>query len=88
MINRLQWKEQRQRLGGSFDRRANQPLAEQFPKQRGGERVTRQNVGQKKRESASATAALAAIGTEHALSSGQAPFGGGGIVAVEKAVPV
>lgn len=88
MINRLQWKRPRQRLRRRLDRSGRQPLAEQLPKQRGRERVTRQNVGQKEGESASATAALAAIGTEHALASGQVAVSGGGIVAVKEAVPV
>jgi len=50
--------------------------------------VPRQNVGQEKGKSASATAALTAIGTEHPLASQQLTICRGGVIAAQKAVPV
>lgn len=50
--------------------------------------MARQDLGQENGKSASAAAALAAIGTEDPLSPGRLAVGFGGIVAVENAVPV
>jgi hypothetical protein len=88
MIKRLQTKGRRQRLRGGFERSAGQPLDEQAPQQRGRDAMARQDLGQENGKSASAAAALAAIGTKDPLSPGRLAVGFGGIVAVENAVPV
>lgn len=88
MIERLQAKGRCQRLHGGFERSADQPLAQQAPEHRGRDAMARQDLGQENGKAASATTALAAIGTEDPLSPDRLAVGLGGIVAVKNAVPV
>jgi hypothetical protein len=88
MIKSLQAKGQAQRLRGGFNRRLRQQSAEQLPEQRGAHRMARQDLGEENREGASTPTALTAIGAKDTLASAEAALGGGGIVALEKAVPV
>jgi hypothetical protein len=87
-IKGFQGKNRSERLGSSFDGAALLQLAEQLPQQGGPDTVPRQNIGQKDRESPSATAALPAIGTEYPLPPAEQTVGLGGIVAVKNAMPV
>ena len=84
----LQRKNRPERLGGGFDRCSRQQLAEQLPEHARPDTVSRQNVGQKDRESLSTTAALAAVRAEDPLSSHGLPGAMIGIVAVKNAMPV
>ncbi len=88
MVTSLQGQKRTDRLRGAFDRSLSQKLAEQLPEERGSDRVARENVSHKEGESASAAAALAAIGTKDTLPPGEMTAAGGRIVAVKEAVPV
>jgi len=88
MIKSFQRKGQSQRLRRSFNRSAGEHLSEQLPKQRGRGGMARQNIGREDGKGAPASTALAAIGTKDPLAADQLSIGLGGVVALEKAVPV
>jgi hypothetical protein len=88
VINRFQGKRQAQPLDGGFNAGVGQQLDQEFAQQHGADSVARQNVRQEDGESASASAALSAVGAKHPLAPGQAALGLGRIIAVEQTVPV
>ena len=88
MIKRLQAKGRRQPPGRGLERSAGQALAQQVPEHRGRQTVTGQDLSPENGKRASAAAALAAIGTKNPLTTDRLAVGIGGVVAVEKTVPV
>lgn len=87
-IPRFQREGQRELLHGSLERKSGQQLHQPSPQPRSGESVTRQNIGQKKGEGASATATLTPVGTKHPLAPERPPVGRVGIIAQQTTVPV
>ena len=88
VINRFEGKRQAQSLGGGFDTGLGQQLNQELGQPHGANGVARQNVRQEDGKSASASAALPAIGAKNPLPPGEAAIGLGRIIAEEQTVPV
>lgn len=86
--NRFQRKRQPHFFSGGFEGKPRQQLQEPWPHQRRRQRVSRQNIGQDKRKSLSATTAPSAVGTKHPPTTDHLAAGLRGIVASQNTVPV